>query len=183
MNINPNSTKTNDIDVKSQLEHLIQVQETKNSGWVFDKINSMRIKFYKIGDLNSSSFVKIPLTASALINIKNKDKYCFLRSISAYLHPCENDHLKRVSNCEQCFNELNIEGFVFAKSLECSDFHNFRKVNTLSMNIFELNFYQDKDNWKQNLILIKISENDSNRVVVFLIYTNHFFPLKEYMYS
>ena len=33
------------IDVRSQLEQQIQVQETKESGWIFDKINSMKISF------------------------------------------------------------------------------------------------------------------------------------------
>ena len=33
------------IDVRSQLEHQIQIQETKESGWIFDKINSMTISF------------------------------------------------------------------------------------------------------------------------------------------
>ena len=43
------------IDVKSQLKHQIQIQETKKSGWIFDKINSMKIKFDKTGELNGSS--------------------------------------------------------------------------------------------------------------------------------
>ena len=38
-----------DIDVKSQLEHQYQIQETKESGWIFDKIKSLRIKFNKTG--------------------------------------------------------------------------------------------------------------------------------------
>ena len=33
------------IDVRSQLEHQIQIQETKESGWIFDKINSMKLSF------------------------------------------------------------------------------------------------------------------------------------------
>ena len=49
------------IDVRSQLEHQIQVRETKETGWIFDKINSMKISFYKTGELNGSSYVKIPL--------------------------------------------------------------------------------------------------------------------------
>ena len=53
------------IDVRSQLEHQIQFQETKVSGWIFDKINSMKISFYKVADLNGSSYVKIPLRSSA----------------------------------------------------------------------------------------------------------------------
>ena len=38
LNINNNSTETdiNDIDVNSQLEHKIQIQETKESGWIFE---------------------------------------------------------------------------------------------------------------------------------------------------
>ena len=48
-NINHNLTETDidNIDVKSQLEHPIQIQETKDSGWIFDKNNLMKIRFYK----------------------------------------------------------------------------------------------------------------------------------------
>ena len=90
-------TDINNIDVKSQLEQQIQVQETKKSGWFFDKINAMKIRFYKTDELNGSSYVKIPLRSNALINIKNNDKYCFSWSILASRHPCENDHPNRVS--------------------------------------------------------------------------------------
>ena len=91
MKINNNLTETdiNNIDVKSQLEHQMQVQGTKEAGWIFDKINSMKIRFYKTEELNGSSYVKIPLRSNALINFKNNDKYCFIRSILAILHPCE----------------------------------------------------------------------------------------------
>ena len=104
LNINHNLTETNDIDVTSQLEHHNQIQKTKNSGWVFDEINSMRKIFYKTGDLNGSGYVKIPSRTSALIHIKNINKYGFLWSILTYLHPCGNDQLNSVSNCEQRFN-------------------------------------------------------------------------------
>ena len=54
LNLNNISTETdiNNIDVKSQLGHQIKIQETKESGWIFDKINSMKIRFYKTGELN-----------------------------------------------------------------------------------------------------------------------------------
>ena len=43
--INHNLTESDieNIDVTSQLEHQKQVLETKESGWIFDKINSMKI--------------------------------------------------------------------------------------------------------------------------------------------
>ena len=96
LNINHNLTESDIdiIDVRSQLEHQIQVQETKESGWIFDKIYSMKISFYKTGELNGSSYNKFPLRSNAILNIQNNDKYCFLWSILASLHPCENDHPK-----------------------------------------------------------------------------------------
>ena len=60
----------------------------------------MKIRFYKTGELNGSSYVKIPLRSNASINIENNDKQRFSWSISAYLHPCEYDHPSRVSNYE-----------------------------------------------------------------------------------
>ena len=103
LNINHKSTDTDiiNIDVKSQLEHQIQIQETNESGWIFDKINSIKIRYSETGELNGSSYVKFPLRSNALINNENNDKYCFLWSILAYLCPCENDHPIRVSNYKQ----------------------------------------------------------------------------------
>ena len=77
LKVNRNSTESDidNIDVRSQLEHQIQVQETKESGWIFDKINSKKISFYKTVELNGISYVKIPLRSSAIVNIKNDDKY------------------------------------------------------------------------------------------------------------
>ena len=52
--------------------------------------------------------------------------------------------------------------------------HRHEKLNNLSMKIFELNYFQDENNWKQNLILIEISKNDSERVADFFTYKNHY---------
>ena len=50
LKVNNNLTESdiNNIDVRSQLVHQIQIQETKESGWIFDKINSMKISFIKL---------------------------------------------------------------------------------------------------------------------------------------
>ena len=110
----------------------------EDSGWSFDKINSMTIFFYKTSELNGSSYVKIPIRSSPILNIKNFDKYCFISLILALLHPCENSHANRVSIYLQYFKELNIDGFDFSNGRKCSDFHRFEKLHNLSMTIFEL---------------------------------------------
>ena len=178
-NKNLTETDINNIDVKSQLEPQIQVQETKESGWIFDKINSMKIRFYKTEELNGSSYVKIPLRSNALVNSKNNDKYCFIWSILASLHPCENDHPNRISIYIQYFNELNFQSFGFTNGFKCSDVHKVNDSIKLSLNTFEINFYQDKNKWKHILIPIEVSENKSDRVVDLLIYKNHCALLKK----
>ena len=97
LNINHNLTQSDldIVDVKSPLEFQIQEQEMKDSGWRFDKINSMTIYFYKTGERNSSNFVILPLRSNAVLNIENIDKFCFIWTILASLHLCNNNHPNR----------------------------------------------------------------------------------------
>ena len=171
LKINHNLTESDidNITVRSQLEHQIQIPETKESGWIFDKINSMKISFYKTVELNGTSYVKIPLRSSAILNVQNNDKYSFIWSILASLHPCVNTHPSRVNNYIQYFNELNFQNFDFTNGFKCSDVHRFNELNNLSVNIYELNFYQDGDKWKHYLIPIENSKNESDNVIDLLI--------------
>ena len=105
LNHNLTQTDIDKIEVKSPLKHQIYQQEMKDSGWRIDKINSMTIYFYKTGELNASNYVKIPLRSNAILNIENNDKYCFIWSLIAGLHPCNNNHPNRVSNYKQHFDE------------------------------------------------------------------------------
>ena len=54
LNINHNLTESDfdKIDIKSPLEHQIQQQEMKDSGWKFDKVNSMTAYFSETGIMN-----------------------------------------------------------------------------------------------------------------------------------
>ena len=118
----------------------------------------MTTYFHNNTEMNGSSYVKIPLRSSATLKIEKDDKYCFIWSILAHLHrvaDSKNGHPTRVSNYRQYFNELNIQGFDFTNGFKCSDVHEFEKLNNLSINIFELSFYQDQTNWKHKLILIE----------------------------
>ena len=67
----------------------------------------------------------------------------------------------------------------FTNGCKCSDMHRFEKLNNLSMNIFELNFYQDENKWKHYSIPIEVSKNDSDRVVDLLIYKSHYALIKK----
>ena len=125
--------------------------------------------------MDGSSYNKVPLRSSAILNIGNDDKYCFLWSILAKLHPCENSHPDRLSKYEPYCNELNIEGFDFTNGFRCSDMYRFEKLNNLSINIYELGF--DKN--KHKLIPIELSKNESDKVIDLLIYKNHYVLIKK----
>ena len=133
----------------------------------------MKPSFYKTGELNSSSYVKIPLRSNALINIKNNENFCSIWSILASLHPCKADHPNRVSNYKQYFDELNIEGFDYTNGFRCSDDHKFENLNKISINIYESDSYQDGEELKHNLLPIEITKNQSDNVIDLLIYKNH----------
>ena len=176
LNIIHNLTQTDidNIDIKSPLEHQIQIQEMKESGWRFDKIESMTVYFSKTSEMDGRSYFKILLRSNAILNIENIDKHCFIWSILASLHPCDNNHSNRVSTYKQYLNESNIQDFDFTNGFKCSNVHKLNELNNLSFNIFELNFYQDQNQWKHKLIPIEVSKNDSDRVIDLAIYKNHY---------
>ena len=119
------------------------------------------------------------MRSNAILNIENNEKYCSLWSILGYLHPCNINHPNRVSNYKQYFNELNIQDFDFTNGFKCSDVQRFNELNSLSVNIFELIFYQDQNQWKHKLMPIEISKNDSDGVIDLSIYKNHYALIKK----
>ena len=174
-NISHNLTESDldKIDIKSPLEHQLQQQEMKDSGWRFGKIIYLTVYFYKTVEMNGLSYVKSSLRISDISNNEYNDEFCFLWSKLADLHPCNTNHPNRVSNYKQYFIELNIEGFDFTNGFKCSDMHRFEKLNNLSITIFELNFYQDQSKWRHKLVSFEVSKIDSDRVNDLFFYKNH----------
>ena len=68
---------------------------------------------------------------------------------------------------------MNIQDFDFTNGFKCSDVHKFNEINKLSINIFELNFYLDQNQWKHQLIPIEVSKTASDSVIILAIYKNH----------
>ena len=48
-----------------------------------------------------------------------------------------------------------------------------------SINVFELNFYQDQNKWKHKIFPLEVSKIDSKRVVDLLIYKNNYARIKK----
>ena len=142
MTHNLTQSELDKVNIQWILENRIQTIEMRDSAWKFQRSNTMELSFYKLGELNGSIYVNVPLRNSALLNFKGNDKYCFIWSILAHRYLCE-FYFNRVSSNRKYFNELNINGFDLSNGFKCNDMHRFEKIYTLSINMFELNFYQD----------------------------------------
>ena len=57
--------------------------------------------------------------------------------------------------------------------------HRFETINILSINILELNSYQEGNNWNHNLVPIEISKNEWDKVIDLLTYKNHYALIKK----
>ena len=77
--------------------------------------------FFETTEMNGSNHVKVSLRSSTILNIEKFDKYCFIWSILASLHPCGNSHPNRVSNYREWFDELNIDVCDFSNEVRCKD--------------------------------------------------------------
>ena len=55
--------------------------------------------------MRGSNYVKILLRSNAILNIKNIDKYCSIWSLLAHIHPCNNNHPRKVSKYKHYSNE------------------------------------------------------------------------------
>ena len=78
MTKNLTQSEIDNVDIPWDLEARKQNLEMKESGWDFQRVISMTISFYNTGNMDGSSYIKVPLRSSAILNIKNDDKYCFL---------------------------------------------------------------------------------------------------------
>ena len=114
--------------------------------------------FFKTGELNGSNYAKIPLRSNAILKIENNDKYCFIWSLLASLHPCNDIYPNRVSIYKKYSNELNIQAFDFTNGFKCNDIHKFNELNNLSINIFEVFFIVIKINRNINWYPLKFAK-------------------------
>ena len=112
--------------------------EQGESGYIFDSINKLTVKMFKYHDIRASSYCKLPklfCNSKSIVNIQNKDNYCFLWSILAHKYKVDN-HRERVSLYENHFHELNHGDIQFPMKMK--DIPTFERLNNLNKNVFEL---------------------------------------------
>ena len=169
----------NDMDIMTDLDNEIENRDMEVSGWNIKAIIHLKIYFHKTNPINGMTFKKFPIRTNSILNIQNRDTYCFLWSILAYIHPmADKNHPYRVSKYIPYQNELNITDIDFTNGMRIIDIPKFENLNNhLSKNVFEYTTYEDND---YKLIPLYISKNIENRRIIDLIlYKNHYILLKK----
>ena len=181
VNIIDNLTRLqlNDIDIMTDLDNEIQNRDMEGSGWNVQGINHLKIYFHKTNVMNGMTFIKFPIRTNSILNIQNKDTYCFLWSIPAYIHPVDDkNHPYRVSKYIPYQNELNITNIDFTNGMRITDIDKFENLNNhLSINVFEYSTDEDNDYKLVPLYIFKNIEN--RRIIDLILYKNHYILLKK----
>ena len=107
------------------------------SGWILAEVLALDINVAKYQPLKGKSYFKLPTHLKrkrAVINVQNKDKYCFLWCILAALYPAK-IHPERISHYKKYFNTLNTTGISFP--MQVNNVSKFERRNNLCVNVYE----------------------------------------------
>ena len=157
-----------ELNEANELSHKIDEFEEGESGYIFDSIKKLTVKMFKYHDIRASSYCKLPkpfCDSKSIVNIQNKDNYCFLWSTLAHKYNVDN-HREKVSHYENHFHELNQGDIQFPMKIK--DISTFERLNNLNINVFELSA-SDK------LLSPKyINKNYYEEQIDLLLYENHY---------
>lgn len=135
------STDLNELLVKVMNTLSFKLTEFQHcqSGWTLVSTSHLEININKYSPMRGGSYIDLPSTiknSKSCLNVKNKDKCCFLWSIVAALHPSKTN-VCRPSSYPHYSSVLNIEGMNFPPTLH--DIKLFEKNNpSISVNIYGL---------------------------------------------
>lgn len=107
----------------------------RGSGWNLKEILHIEVHTMQYRSIGGSSYIPLPetlLASRSIINIRNRDKKCFLWSILAHLHPAK-DNPNRVSHYTPYERELNMDGISYP--VKVNQIPKFELQNDVSVNV------------------------------------------------
>ena len=147
----------------------------EGSGWIVELIKSQYINISTYRPLSGSSYMNLPVELKSprkgLINIKNKDKKCFLWCHVRHINPSK-EHPERIKKTDKKIAEkLDYDGIEFP--VQEKDFNKIEVKNNICINVFG---YENKlvfpiyvsDQKFEDLIdlLLLIDDNKSHYVYI-----------------
>jgi hypothetical protein len=67
----------------------IEEYQLGGSGYIFDRIEEVRVEVAKINSLRGGTFIETPFKSNMLVNVKNFCNMCFYYVMSAFFFPAK----------------------------------------------------------------------------------------------
>lgn len=161
-------------EIYNQNREIIDDMPLAESGSIFLKFCEVKINIARNAGMVGSAYIDLPQwikDKKAVLNIQNKDEYCFLWSVLAANHHVDGkDHPERLSHYKKYLNELNIVGLEFPMKL--SHIHKFEELNKISINVFGYNkinetesiyaLYNSKYEFENEIDLLYVESEEVN---------------------
>ena len=110
----------------------------ESSGWMMEDIKNINLSISRYLPIRGSSYFATParlVRKMAILNIINRDRYCFLYSVFAHLYPAKINN-NRASQYKKYLENINYEGIQMPMAVE--DIPKFEKMNpNIALNIFK----------------------------------------------
>ena len=110
----------------------------EGSGWIIEFIESQYINISTYRTLSRSSYIDLPVELKSprkgLINIKNKDKKCFLWCHVRHINPLKNHPKKVLKTDKKIAEELDYDEIEFP--IQEKDFNKIEVKNNICSNVF-----------------------------------------------
>ena len=150
---------------------LIKVEDfqERDSGWTMREILNLVVNMNRYDPIRGgfSTFVELPVDVQekkAVVNIKNRDEFCFLWAVTAALNLAK-DHVDRPSSYPHYSSVLKYEGINFPIALK--DVSKFEKLNNLSINVYGIE--KSKKNCEIVPLYSSVNKSDKSRIHLFMI--------------
>ena len=121
-----------------EILYIIDAWNNEKSGWIVESIKSQYINVSTYRSLLGSSYINLPIelrnARKGLINIKNKDKKCFLWYHVRHINPSKenSERLRKID--KKIVSDLDYDGIQF--SLQEKDFYKIEVKNNICINVF-----------------------------------------------
>ena len=174
-------TITNDTQIelalslsKQEILNNIAVWISEGSGWTIESINNHYLNVVKYEPIKGSSYIKLPTelrnSAKGLINMKNEDNECFRWCHIRHLNP-QDKYPQRIKKVDKQFIE-NLDYSEIEFPVTTKQYNKIEKQNKININVFGYEdkqpypIYVSKENYKDNMNLLLITENKNNHYVL-----------------
>jgi hypothetical protein len=147
----------------NQNREVIDDMPLAESGSTFLKFSGVRLVLTRNAAMVGSQYIDLPKwikDKKAVLNIQNKDVYCFAWSVIASIHHFDNkSHPERVKNYESFLNELKLSNLEFP--MKISNIPKFEEMNNISINVFGFS----NENGKESVYPLYNSKFEFKKVI------------------